>query len=143
MSQNGSPVVAGIDTTDELYQDMVTFSPIDGVVGIQGIKLGEQVGSNGGSPATVFTIYKIDNVKIYANVPEKDYTQIRKNMSAEITLDAFPGQTFHGRVNNIRPVIDPYTRTTQVEIILANPDHKIKPGMFAKVTLVLLNFLFH
>jgi membrane fusion protein (multidrug efflux system) len=129
--------VAGIKPDDELYRDLVTFSPISGVVGVQSIKLGEQVQAGSGSPSPVFTIYKIDNVKIYVNVPEKYFSFVSSNTYAEISLDAFPGRVFRGKVGNIRPVIDPMTRTTQAEIIIPNPDHRIKPGMFSRVDLVL------
>lgn len=130
--------VSGISTESDIYEDMIVRAPISGLVGVKMIKEGEQVGGTPGSLNSVFTLYSIDNVKIYADVSEKDYSLVAKGTPAEIQLDAFPGETFHGRVNNIRPVIDPLTRTTLVEIILPNPNHRIKPGMFAKVDLILV-----
>jgi multidrug efflux pump subunit AcrA (membrane-fusion protein) len=129
--------VSGISTESEIYEDMIVRAPIAGIVGMKMVREGEQVGGSPGSLNPVFTLYSIDNVKIYADVSEKDYSLLAKGTPAEITLDAFPGETFHGRVSNIRPVIDPLTRTTQVEIVLPNPRHRIKPGMFAKVDLIL------
>jgi membrane fusion protein, multidrug efflux system len=129
--------VSGISAESDIYEDMIVRAPIAGLVGLKMIKEGEQVGGSAGSLNSVFTLYSIDNVKIYADVSEKDYSLVAKGTPAEISLDAFPGEIFHGRVSNIRPVIDPQTRTTQVEIILSNPKHRIKPGMFAKVDLVL------
>jgi multidrug efflux pump subunit AcrA (membrane-fusion protein) len=129
--------VAGITRSDELYGDLVTFAPISGVVGMQNIKLGEQVQISNGSPSSVFTIYKINNVKIYVNVPEKYFSMVTRRTPVEIRLDAYPDKVYYGKVNNVRPVIDPYTRTTQVEIIIKNPKHEIKPGMFSKADLIL------
>ena len=129
--------VAGITRKDELYEDRVTFARISGVVGMQNIRMGEQVQIQNGSPAPVFTIYKINKVKIYVNVPEKYFSMVTRKTPVEIRLDAYPGKIFHGKVNNVRPVIDPYTRTTQVEIIINNPSHEIKPGMFSTVDLIL------
>jgi multidrug efflux pump subunit AcrA (membrane-fusion protein) len=129
--------VSGISSESDIYEDMIVRAPIAGLVGVKLIKEGEQVGGSSGSLNPVFTLYSIDDVKIYADVSEKDYSLVAKGTPAEIRLDAFPGETFHGRVNNIRPVIDPLSRTTQVEIKLPNPRHRIKPGMFAKVDLVL------
>ena len=129
--------VSGISTESDIYEDMIVRAPIAGLVGVKLIKEGEQVGGTPGSLNPVFTIYSIDNVKIYADVSEKDYSLVAKGTPAEISLDAFPGETFHGRVSNIRPVIDPLTRTTQVEIVLPNPRYRIKPCMFAKVDLIL------
>ncbi|MBU0629375.1 MAG: efflux RND transporter periplasmic adaptor subunit [Candidatus Margulisbacteria bacterium] len=130
--------VAGIDPTNDLYNDLVVTSPISGVVGMQLVKIGDQVTSQvGGGISPVFVVYGIDRVKIYADVPEKYYTSITKGTRADIALDALPNELFRGVVGNIRPVIDPLSRTTQIEIILANYSHRIKPGMFAKVDLVL------
>jgi membrane fusion protein (multidrug efflux system) len=129
--------VSGISTESDIYEDMIVRAPIAGLVGLKLIRAGEQVGGAPGSLNSVFTIYSIDNVKIYADVSEKDYSLVSKGTPAEISLDAYPGEIFHGRVSNVRPVIDPLTRTTQVEIVLPNPRHRIKPGMFAKVDLVL------
>jgi multidrug efflux pump subunit AcrA (membrane-fusion protein) len=129
--------VSGISAESDIYEDMIVRAPIAGIVGMKMIREGEQVGGASGSLNAVFTLYSIDNVKIYADVSEKDYALVAKGTPAEISLDAYPGETFHGRVNNIRPVIDPLTRTTQVEIVLPNPRHRIKPGMFAKVDLIL------
>jgi membrane fusion protein (multidrug efflux system) len=101
------------------------------------VNVGDQVLSQVGNMNPVFEIYDIKNVKIYADVPEKYYSFVKKGISAQITCDALPGKVFNGTVNNVRPVIDPLTRTTQVEIIIPNYSGEIKPGMFAKVDLVL------
>lgn len=129
--------VSGISAQNDIYEDMIVRAPISGIVGVKLIKEGEQVSNTAGSLGPVFTLYNVDKVKIYADVSEKDYSYLARGTRAEIRLDAFPGETFYGQVNNIRPVIDPLSRTTQVEIILPNPNHRIKPGMFAKVDLIL------
>ncbi|MFA6169528.1 MAG: efflux RND transporter periplasmic adaptor subunit [Candidatus Margulisiibacteriota bacterium] len=130
--------VFGIKPTDDLYEDMVVKSPIYGVVGMQLVKVGDQVtAAVGGGANPVFVVYGIDRMKIYADVPEKYYAFIAKGTPADIMLDAFPKDKFRGVISNVRPVIDPLSRTTQVEILLPNYSHKIKPGMFARVDLVL------
>jgi multidrug efflux pump subunit AcrA (membrane-fusion protein) len=129
--------VRGISEESGIYEDMIVRAPVSGQIGMQLIKIGEQVGTTSGSPNTVFIIYRINNVKIYADVSEKDYRLVKRGTPAQIQLDAYPGEVFRGKVNNIRPVIDPLTRTAQVEIILPNPGHRIKPGMFSKVDLIL------
>ncbi len=50
---------------------------------------------------------------------------------AEVTFPAYPGETFHGRVVHINPMVDPETKTTKVTVRLENPDKRILPGMFA------------
>jgi RND family efflux transporter MFP subunit len=129
--------VRGITAESEIYEDMIVRAPLSGLIGLQLIKVGEQVTISSGSPKAVFTIYSINNMKIYADVSEKDLPLVKRGTPAEIRLDAYPNEVFRGKVNNIRPVVDPLTRTTQVEIILPNAAHRIKPGMFAKVDLIL------
>jgi len=130
--------VPGISEKSDIYEDMIVRAPISGVIGLQQIKEGEQVTSSVGNINPVFTLYDVRRVKIYADVSEKDYSLIKKGTSALIKIDAFPDQTFQGRVTRIRPVIDPLSRTTQVEIVLPNSNQRIKPGMFAKVDLILI-----
>jgi len=129
--------VAGIKPDNDLYDDMVVTAPISGVVGMKMVKEGDQVMGQSGSVNPVFTIYDIEKMRIYCDVPEKNYSDLYVGMPVEIRIDALPGETFRGEIYNIRPVVDPLTRTTKVEIRLPNADHKIKPGMFATVDLIL------
>ncbi len=126
--------VAGISETDEMFEDVVTFAPISGYIGMQNIRLGDQATAG---LTTVFNIYTIDRVKIYVDVPEKDYSMVKRGTPARITLDAYPDAPVNASVSNIRPAIDPYSRTAQAEIDIANASHRIRPGMFARVDLVL------
>ncbi len=48
-------------------------------------------------------------------------------------VDAFPGETFTGRIARVSPVLDPATRTAPIEIEIANPTYRLKPGMYARV----------
>ena len=138
--EEGAPLLsylAGIKPDNELYDDMVVTAPIAGVVGLKLVKEGDQVMGQSGSINPVFVIYDIDEVKVYCDVPEKNYSDLYAGMPVEVQIDAIPGEVFMGKVSNIRPVIDPMSRTTKVEIRLTNADHRIKPGMFANVNLIL------
>lgn len=125
--------IAGIKPTDELYDDMVTVAPISGIIGIVYAKVGEQ---NKGSDSA-FGLYRIDNVKIVVDIPERNYGQISLGRQLDIKLDTYPDKKFMGRISTLRPVIDPLTRTTQAEVIIPNPGHRLAPGMFATVSLAL------
>jgi RND family efflux transporter MFP subunit len=56
-----------------------------------------------------------------------------------VDVDAFPGETFQGRVARLAPVLDPATRTAQMEIEIPNPAYRLKPGMYARVALLVAN----
>jgi len=130
--------VAGIMPDNELYDDLVVAAPISGLIGMKLVKEGDQVMSQvGGGVNPVFVMYDIDKVKVYADIPEKYYSSLDAGMPAQIYLDAYPNAVFKGSINKIRPVVDPMSRTTQIEIVLQNASHRIKPGMFAKVDIAL------
>ncbi len=89
------------------------------------------------SNTTLFTLMDINQLKVIINVLEKDIPQITKGKQADITVDAFPNKVFAGRVTRYAEAVDPATRTMATEIDIANPDHLLKPGMYANVALAL------
>ncbi len=86
--------------------------------------------------STLFTLMSLDAMKVMINVLEKDIPDITPGKKAVITVDAYPGRTFDGAVTRYAQAVDPSNRTMAVEIDIPNPDHALKPGMFANVTLV-------
>jgi RND family efflux transporter MFP subunit len=76
---------------------------------------------------------QLDPVKIKFEVNEKDLSKIRKGLPVEVRMDAFPGRTFKGEVNNIKPMLSTTTHSTPVEVVISNAKMEIKPGMFAFV----------
>jgi RND family efflux transporter MFP subunit len=85
--------------------------------------------------ATLFTLQDIDRLKIIINTLEKDIPRVKLGMTADITVDAYPGRTFHGTVSRFAQAVDQATRTMATEIDIDNRDHALKPGMFSNVSL--------
>ena len=86
------------------------------------------------TPNTAFiSVVDIGVVRLVANIVEKDIRRITQDLPADVEVDAYPGEKFTGRVAHIAPVLDPATRTGQIEVEIANPDFRLKPGMYAKV----------
>ena len=106
-------------------------SPVNGFVGKRLLDPGAFVSSN----TSVVSVVEIDRVRLVANVVEKDLRRVRVGSSAEVEVDAFPGETFHGRVARVAPVLDPSTRTAQMEVEVPNGDYRLKPGMYSRVRL--------
>jgi RND family efflux transporter MFP subunit len=73
-------------------------------------------------------------VRLVANVVEKDLRRILPGLRADVEVDAFPDEKFTGRVAHISPVLDPATRTAQIEVEIENSQFRLKPGMYAKVS---------
>lgn len=105
-------------------------SPIDGVVTARNYDNGDLYG---GQP--ILVVQKIAPVKLTINVSEQYYSKIKKGDEVSIELDAYPGETFTGKVSLIYPTVDAMTHTFPVEINVANQDLKLRPGMFARATL--------
>ena len=79
----------------------------------------------------------MDQVKAVVNVVEEDLGKINKGQKAKVKVDAYPDKTFSGNISLISPVVNQLTRTASVEITLPNPQHLLKPGMFAQVDISL------
>jgi RND family efflux transporter MFP subunit len=104
-------------------------SPVTGFIGKRTLDQGAWVGPN----SVFLSVVDISSVRMVANVVEKDLRRITQGLPARVEVDAFPGETFTGRVAHVAPVLDPATRTAQVEIEVPNSDFRLKPGMYARV----------
>lgn len=109
----------------------VIRSPVTGFVGQRFLDAGGFAST--GSP--VFSVVDIRLVRLVANLVERDLRRVRTGTPAAVEVDAFPGETFTGRVARVAPVFDPQTRTAQMEIEVPNPTGRLKPGMYARVSL--------
>ena len=115
---------------DNLLENTVLVSPIDGVVTARNYDVGDMYARS----MPIYTVEQIKPVKLLVGISEADYTKVQKGDSVEIVADAIPGKTFYGKIEKIYPTIDPATRTFTVEIVVANGYQTLRPGMFARVT---------
>ncbi len=106
-------------------------SPVNGFVGKRLLDPGSFVSSN----TPLLSVVEIDHVRLVANVVEKDLRRVKVGSTADVEVDAFPGEVFHGRVARVAPVLDPATRTAQMEVEVPNGDYRLKPGMYSRVKL--------
>jgi len=114
-----------------LTENTFLLSPISGVVTARNYDNGDMY--SGQLP--VLTVMNINPVKLLVNVSESFYAKVKKGMPVKIGFDVFGDENFQGKVNLIYPTIDQNTRTFAVEIKVNNNNNKIRPGMFARVTL--------
>lgn len=116
---------------DNLKENTQLISPIDGIVTARNYDNGDMYSA--GKP--LLTVQKIVSVKLMIHVSEGFYTQVKEGMPVKIHLDVYKDETFTGKVSLIYPTIDAATRTFPVEITLDNKDMRVRPGMFARVTI--------
>jgi RND family efflux transporter MFP subunit len=107
-------------------------SPVSGFVGKRSLDPGAWVTPN----APFISVVDIGIVRLVANIVEKDIRRITSGLAADVEVDAYPGEKFVGHVAHIAPVLDPATRTGQIEVEIANPNFRLKPGMYAKVAFI-------
>jgi cobalt-zinc-cadmium efflux system membrane fusion protein len=107
-------------------------APIDGTITVLATAPGSYVND---TTQSLMTIANLERVFITANVPENDLAFVAKGEDVDISLRAFPGQTFAGKVDTVSRVLDADTRRTKVRVVLDNPDGKLRPNMFATVEL--------
>lgn len=88
------------------------------------------------SPGTdLMTVVDLNPIKVEVQVLEAEIGYLTEGRRATVTFAAFPGETFSGRISTINPVVDPESRTARVTVLLSNPRGRIKPGMYARVSL--------
>lgn len=127
--------VLGIPPDDPARQPSryLLRSPIDGVVVDRPASVGMEVRADSGTP--IVTVADLSRLWVLADVFERDLASVVKGGHAEVRVAAWPGRTWEGKVSYVGDVVDPQTRTVKVRIEVENPDRKLKPEMFARVTL--------
>jgi len=123
---------ARLDELRITQQNTIITSPVNGFVARRAVDPGAFVSPN--SP--LVDVVDITRVRMVANIVEKDLKQIGVGDTARVQVDAFPGEDFMGRIARVSPVLDPSTRTAPIEVEIANPQYRLKPGMYARVGIV-------
>jgi membrane fusion protein (multidrug efflux system) len=107
-------------------------APFDGVVGLRAVAVGNYVTAG----QNLITLTDADPIKVDFRVPEIFLGQVQDGQAIQITVDAIPGRTFEGRIYAIDPVVDVDGRAIRLRAQVANPDGALKPGLFARVTII-------
>ncbi len=114
-------------------QNAVITAPMTGIVSHRLVDPGAYITDN----TAMATLVDMQTVKIKVPIGERDLGHIRPGLGAQIRVDTYPNDVFPGTVARLSPTLDPTNRSADVEIVIANADLRLKPGMFAKVDLIL------
>ena len=125
--------MAGIAKTEALISQKLVRAPFEGELGVRMVEVGQYLTAG----TNIVSLTALD--ELYANftVTEKDSGALKVGQIVRIKVDAYPGQSFEGKITTIEPQIMADTRNIRVQATIANPDHILKPGMFATTTVVL------
>ncbi|MDR0732642.1 MAG: efflux RND transporter periplasmic adaptor subunit [Dysgonamonadaceae bacterium] len=105
-------------------------SPINGVITARNYDNGDVFGQR-----PILTVQQLNPLKAIIYVSESYFTKVKLGMAVKINLDVYESEDFTGRVSLVHPTIDSDTHTFGVEVSINNQDLKIRPGMFARVSL--------
>ncbi len=127
-------VIAWVDR-DEIGAQFAPYpvkSPIRGMVS----KLQHDPGDVVVAQYPVGVVIDIKKVIVKTSLIEKDFGKIKMGLQARIWTQAYPGRVFEGDISEIAPALDQFSHTANIEIRIPNPDYLLRPGMYAKIQLV-------
>ncbi len=123
--------IARLEASGQVQQEIEIDSPASGYITERNALPNLTVQPN----TRLYTIADLSTVWVFAQVFQNDVGRVRVGESSSLTVDSYPGRTFHGRVDFIYPDVDMTTRTARVRLVFANPNLTLTPGMFVNVVL--------
>ncbi|HVO82229.1 MAG TPA: efflux RND transporter periplasmic adaptor subunit [Terriglobales bacterium] len=108
-------------------------APFSGILGIRKVNLGQYLSAGD----AVVPLQSLNPIYVNVGLPQQALGQVKVGHNLRVACDDLPGQVFSGRVTAIDSVVDEATRNVQVQATLANPQGKLRPGMFVQVEVVL------
>jgi membrane fusion protein (multidrug efflux system) len=120
---------ANVDEIRATIERKTIRAPFSGVLGIRQANLGEYLAAGG----PIVPLQSLNPIYVNFSVPQQLVGRVQVGQSVRLTTDDLAGRRFTGRVNAIDSVVDQATRNIQVQATVANPDGKLRPGMFAQV----------
>lgn len=118
---------AALTSAKSQWHDATITAPIAGIIGKRYCETGDMA-----APALpLVSVCQMDRVKMTFEATEKDLARLEIGQKTIVQVSTYPDHTFEGKVVKISPVLDPLTRLAEVEVLLDNPEHKLKPGMYA------------
>ncbi len=123
--------IARMEKTGEVQREISVQSPVSGYITERNALPNQFV-----QPETkLYTVADLSQVWVYAQVFQTDVGRLKAGDTATVTVDAYPGRSFRGRIQQILPQVDATTRTVRVRLVFENPGLLLKPGMYVNVVL--------
>ncbi|MET3299042.1 efflux RND transporter periplasmic adaptor subunit [Bradyrhizobium diazoefficiens] len=131
---------AAVEKVKTLLAYTQIVAPFDGVVARRQVNRGDLVQAATATRTTpsagsLFTVQRIDTIRVFCDVPENDVAQLRVGDPAIVRPSGFDGRSFTGKVTRFSLRLDPETRNMRTEIDLPNPKEQLYPGTYAEVSL--------
>jgi membrane fusion protein (multidrug efflux system) len=124
---------AAVDQFAALIARKTLRAPFDGVTGIRQVNLGQYLKEGD----MVVTLQAFDPIYVNFSLPQQDLSKLAVGQPVALRVDAFEGQAFAGKITAINSLVDQATRNIQVQATFQNSDFRLRPGMFAKVSVIM------
>jgi membrane fusion protein (multidrug efflux system) len=124
---------AQVDNIRAAIDKKVIRAPFTGKLGIRRISVGQFL--NTGDP--IVSLQSLDPVYVEFSLPQQRLGDLSEGLAVVVATDSYPGDKFQGTVTAVDPDVDPATRNVRVQATLGNADHRLRPGMFVTVDVVL------
>lgn len=126
-------LTAIVDQMRSNIRKKTIVAPFDGQLGIRQVNVGQTI--NAGQQVVALTA--LDRVFVDFSLPQQELSKLSNGLEVRVKSDATPGREFKGKLTAINPMVDSITRNVLLQATLENPDHALRPGMFAKAELEL------
>src|SRR5436190_7602052 len=124
---------AVVDQMRSNIRKKTIIAPFDGQLGIRQVNVGQMINSG----QQVVPLTSLDPVFADFALPQQHLGQLTPGLDVRVTTDALPGRVFNGKLTAINSMVDANTRNITLQATLENPDHVLRPGMFAKAEVTL------
>lgn len=124
---------ANVARLEQLQAFEKVAAPFDGVITARNTDVGALIDAGANAPTQLFHIAAIHKLRVYVSIPEVDAPVARPGTSAQLTLDEYPGRTFHGKLVRNSNSIDFASRTLLTEVDVDNPTGELMPGAYVQV----------
>src|SRR6184192_3410271 len=126
-------LTAVVDQMRSNIRKKTIVAPFDGQLGIRQVNVGQMI--NSGQP--VVALQSLDPVFADFALPQQYFSKLSQGLEIRVTTDAMPGRVFNGKLTAVNSMVDVATRNVSLQATLENPDHVLRPGMFAKAEVTL------
>jgi membrane fusion protein (multidrug efflux system) len=124
---------ANADAIRAAIEKKTIRAPFAGKLGIRLVNVGEYLDTG----KAIVSLQSLSPVYAEFSLPQQDLAQLKTGMSVRVTLDSYPGRQFDGVLTAMNPELDPATRSIRLQATLDNPEQLLRPGMFARMQLLL------
>jgi Cu(I)/Ag(I) efflux system membrane fusion protein/cobalt-zinc-cadmium efflux system membrane fusion protein len=126
-----APEIAALQQSGKVQREIAIESPASGFI----IERNALPNAYVQPESKLYAIADLSTVWVYANVFQDAVGRLKPGDPAQVTVDAYPGRQFNGRVDQILPQVDPVTRTVRARLVFRNPGVALKPGMYVNVAI--------